>query len=586
MKCLIDNIGSSISKQYEELGLNEKLADVDRKATLAAGNNGILDFPLASAFVDQISAFLQKTGTGLASAAVSSLVSNITQSSAFTTISGGLSIAATVATAGVQLKSAVLAMMAESLKRELRIRAMYYKLIQYHVNGIMTALAYYANPTNNANRQRLQLALRYVKSAKKIYDNIERNTRNIGTDLGLPLPNNISTHAFNTFFNETDRAIKILRGDPAYGKQLLDAIYGKTRSTTWQILQEKFNQQVLATNLYVLESTIWNMSRLIQIIPIPLTNLAYTEGLFVKDSTIYGVNAVKFNKTDADRAIENLKNASGWNNTFSAVDAAKGLLPTNMIIEQLVAGLSTFSIDFGNLSWASNRILDALSPMGSMITQLATDMQGALTDDDSELMLAAKQTLWVAELEAIKLFQQAFLSSIMNLDNTTDLVNDIQILQRAAITYSDTTRYDAKILLLMADLVVSVPKALMSNRALKRNIVIGNTLLQLIQKSINIDKKLLNAAESVNIQQNGLISELTKALESAPPPAGEIMKAITSGQLATVTALFTGLVSSGKDIINSLSELSKCKEERGTSTDGAITELDEIDYARYDLGYT
>lgn len=588
MSCIIENISSEASAKLAEFGISSKTQkDLDRKAVQATSVNGLLDFPLAGALLDQVASFLQRTATGLASEATKRAVDTIVRSDAFATLSGTLAIATLISTPGTQLKTALFAIMVESLKRELRIRLMYYRLLQYHVNGILTTFSYYKNPTNKANRRRLELALRYVKEANRIYTVLERSGRSVeSTSVKLPIPNSVSLRAYNTFFSDVETAAKILRGDPSYGKQLMNAIYGNTRSSTWQLLQEKFNQQVLAQNIYALETIMWNLARLAQLIPVPFTNLAYTEGLLINDSSLYGVTEKRFNKTAADKAIADLKAASGWNRTFSAIDATKGLIPTNIIIDKLIQGLMRFDLNFDNLAWTSNRILDGLSPVGSLIKTVAEEMQQALADNSSELVLAGKETTWVSELESIRTFQSLFLGAISNLSNTTWTIAHEINLQNCLLDYQAGTNYNDTIPPLLLDLITVAPQALTSFRSLTRGIRTGTVLSQILQRAITIDTKLLSAAEAVNVATDPLLGELLKSMTKMQSPASEIATALLSGQLFTVTALFTGIVSGSRSIVDSIGAISKCKSEENIATDSFIDEMNELGNRRYDQGYS
>jgi hypothetical protein len=426
-----------------------------------------------------------------------------------------------------------------------------------------------------------------VVRAHKLFVELQRSAAPVKSGGARPtIPLKIRSNLISDAFRYIKTANDILNGTNSVGMQVAVDLkksrwsdFDKAKAT----LSIEYNRRVLANTVYMFETIAWNISRLALLIPLPFTGLAYTAGSLISDTTLSGVPRKTFNSTEADALIEDIKNARGVGSFINAVDAAKGLTPTNVLIKGMLSQISTYEADFGELVAAARTLMMVFSPAIKILETTKKEMGAALEAPDIESILAGKEAQWIVQLKSLDAFKKVFGQSLKNAVQQAITVDAANRLKSEIVTYQKT-QVDDTILKNILVVMETVVKAPFSNRALTESRVLCKSMLKLVQQGINSNIRLLTAASAVApvpTAEQQLFSELMQAMSVLPPPASEIAKGITTGQLGIVTSALGGIVSSGKDLLSSISALSaKCSESVASRMDGSIMVLDLKEYDR------
>ncbi len=574
MSCFIKDPLGSANEALESFGVSKKaLLEQDGKAVKAAQSNGLLDFPLANMLMDQAGAFLSQTATGLAAGVMGDITNASLLGNNLWELDGAImAVVLGCMSAGTLFQQALFATNATALKRELNIRIMYYNLLLFHLNDVLRVMAMLKNPTNKANRQKLLAAYEYVTAAVQNYNAIQKT---ITSPTGIPMAG--VRNKAKQLFDNAKTASEVLQGTNNAGSKIYKAVKsglgikdGKVRvdlRSAWKTMQEEFNRQVLGKTLYAVEALTWNMARMLQVIPVPVPGFAYTTGILFNDTTFLGLNAPRFNQTEADKLIENVRTAQGWNETFAAIDAAKGLVPTNILINQLLLAIMRFDIDYADFVSASTALMNQLSPVGPILNSVQESMYEAIKGNASEIALAGKEGMWVIQLNSLEIFRKMLMPGLNMQASIAQAVGASQAVQLAVLKYLENPPQHDKIIQTLMMIFTTAPLAPFSNRGLQETITLCTIAKKQIRACLEADITLRNKVSQASLENNALFSEALGALSSLPPPGPQIAEGLATGQLAAVAAGLAGIASVGMDALDALTK--DCKQKDSKAIDPA-----------------
>ena len=552
-KCPDFNLLNAVGDLFSGLGIGSSLISADRLAVEMSKVNGILDFPMVIKLLDDAVQFLSSTVVGASDGFVQAIRQVSDESLA--TIGGLVSIVGTVATLGTQFGTVTGLFMVEQLKRELRIRIIYHQLILYHIEQILVVLKDYQT-SNSTNFYKLTNALRHVRKAEQYMKKVS-----YGQDLGVTP--NMEYYVMTQAFNRIDAALRVLRTNTEGGQSLLS----RNPKSTANFLFRRFNVEVLGRAVNRLEILNWNMSHIAKLFPSPNITVSFSENL---DNVLPGYTGVKFSSSDADgkltayrkKQLEAANLSKRITTKLREIDLAKGLVPTNVLIAQLISQLKTFDVDWPNLEILCRNILANMSPALPIVQEVREDMEGAYGDD--EYTLAAKSVNWIVKLSTVSSFRAAFATALEGQLNTLGSIKDIIDLK------SDLEKFEAstvagkipEFLVLSLELI---GKASFSKKALEQALVYNTTGKMLIQKAVKQDKALLLRLEHVpdvtGMPAFQLFGQLLTAMDNLPAPANVLANAFRTGQLSEIMSGLTALTAYGNSITSALGSFDCVKKQ-------------------------
>ena len=541
MAC-IDSLSKLAANKLGSLGVNkDQLASADKKAVEAAKCNSILDFPAASLLLANATSFLTSTATGLANAETNKLIDTAigTELAVMGSVTTLLSI---ITTLGTEVQLFLNAIVINSLKQELRIRILYYELLLFHMQSLLTVLQVYETSKQRPNLLRLKIAYPYIQNAQKIFSNIQKAQATI-----YSYPVREQQYSLDYAFKDIDIAKRILSGNDSVGLQVASDLK-KSSWNDWTKLKTNlttaFNQQVLYETIYMFENITWNLSRLVLLIPLPFSGLDYTAGSLISNTTLTGVKQVKFDPTAEDVILDNLKKANGLGTTITAIDFAKGLAITNILATNLMEQVMTFEDDFKDLYASANLLLSTLSPVLTLVTSIRDDMKNS--QNSSEIELAGKETLWISELISLEnMFQKVLGNAFQNEMTQLGAIESLDYLKNVITIYLKKPMDDA-LLKAITTILATVVQAPVSNKALTESRVLCTMVAKMTIESLKANRRVLSAAENVimpNLPQMAAFQDLMTAMALMPAPISNLAQGLATGQIATVSSALTGAVS-------------------------------------------
>lgn len=584
--CLVQELTSQVNGQLSKINSAYQSIQntIDRKVLEAAKAKGLLDFPLAQKLLASATKFLTSNTMGVIDKAGSYLNTTFGKDVLGTEISliSAGSVAAVVGSiataAGSQLQGIMYGALIESLKTELRVRLLYYNILSFHLNSLLSVL-HSLQTQQPSNLYRLQIAYGYIVTAQK---QLHKFTQTVNPtsyrSLKSPLPKRVERNLIDLAFNNVASAQALIKGDTESTKRLLSATTPKDFA---KIFNEQFDQAILAQAIYMFETIAWNLARMAALVPIPFAGLTYTAG----SVTLPGVTAKTFSPTQWDTILANLKSKNGVGTTISNIDAALGLLPTNILADQLMNQLVSFEVDWTDLQGIANTIVTLISPAIPMVDTIKSEMQSALENKDSEIILMGKEAKWLINLEALEAFKQTFIGIIE--ETSVAVSNELMIntINDKISKYQDGA-LDGKITSTLVSVFLMLPQAPFNNRALIQSQALCKGLLNLITTSTRQNTSLLNTIASFSnlptTAASRAFNELLGAMKSLPAPASTIATALQTGQVKAIVAGLNPLVTMGGDIVANITQLgAKCGAGvPGTPNDSLIDEVNVEKYAR------
>lgn len=552
-KCPDFNLLNAVGDLFSGLGIGTSLISLDRLAVELSKVNGILDFPMVVKLLDDAVQFLSATVVGTSDGFVQALRQVSDESLA--TVGGLVAVVGTIATLGTQFGTVSGLFMIEQLKRELRIRTIYHQLILYHIEQILTVLKDYRT-SGSTNFYKLTQALRHVKKAEQYMKKVS-----YGQDLGVTP--NMEYYVMTQAFNRVDAALRILRTNTDDGQSLLT----RNPRSTASFLARRFNVAVLGRAVNRLETLNWNMSRIAKLFPAPNITVSFSEHL---ENVLPGYTGVRFSSSDADGKLTTYRRKQLASTNLSTkvvtklreIDLAKGLIPTNALIAQLVSQLKTFDVDWPNLEILCRNILASMSPALPIVQEVRADMEGAYGDD--EFTLAAKSVNWIVKLSTVSSFRAAFAAALEGQLNTLGSIKDIIDL-KGDLEKFEVDTVAGKIPEFLVLSLELIGKASFSKNALEQALVYNTTGKVLIQKAIKQDKALLTRLEHVHdvtgMPAFQLFGQLLSAMDNLPAPANVLANAFKTGQLSEVMSGLSALMAYGNGIAGALSSFDCVKKQ-------------------------
>lgn len=585
MSCLFDSISSQVNSELIKLGINPAtLAQKDRSAVEAAKLNGLLNFPLAHSLIDKSTAFISSLSTGVAN--IDTAV-NKTLGSALTKLGTFTTFVSAVSNFGTDMQLFLFMFLVDSLKNQLRLRILYYQLLRFHLKSILSVLQAYNTSTYKPDLLRLARAYPYIVKANNNFIALQKAVDPVFTGYGtIPVPSRIKSTLMQETFSYLDTADKILSGDNTVGTTFVNDIAAglngvKLNKVTWSDwakarndLAIQFNQRVLAQTVFTFETLAWNASRLALLVPLPFTGLDYTAGSLVNDTTLAGVQQVKFDPTAQDTLLNNLKKAQGVGTTITAIDAVKGLAPTNILTKAVMSQIITFDADFNALIASAQTALWVFAPAEILLQTIKDGMSDSLAMKDSELTLAGKEAQWITQIRTIEAYKSIFAQALGDTISSVTSLAELEALQNAILDYI-VVEADDEIFSLIFTIMSTIVQAPFSNRAMQESLVLCTSAMKLVNKAIGDNTKVLNAAIAYNPPSSAYtqaFSGLLQAMATMPPPASDIAAAVAAGEIGTVAVVINGLLSKGSGLLTALESLgSNCSADNpGPGGDGSI----------------
>jgi hypothetical protein len=577
--CLVKDISSQVdaaladvNKQYQKTA-----SELDRKMLEAAKARSLLDFPLANQLLQNATNFLSSAVNG-ALDSTSNLI-NTTIGTAAMAVGSVVAVIGTIAaTLDNQLKNVIYGSLVEGLKTEIRVRLLYYRLLNFHMSSLISVLQSLQNQ-QPSNLYRLRIAYGYIVQAQTQLHKFVQVTNPLSRGTSKPpLPLRPQKALLTSAFNNIAAAEGIIKGDMTVGKKLLQS---KTQKDFIKILNEQVDQRILAQSIYMFETIAWNLARLAAMIPVPFSGLVYTAGSI----TLPGVAAKRFSATEQDRLLADLQTKSGAL-SISALDRAKGLLPTNILADQLMTQLLNFETDWVDLKNVSDTLVTLASPAMPLIDSLKNEMQGALENRDAEITLIGKEAKWIMQMDLLAKFRQLFFQSLVS---TSALASNAYA---ADVIWKEIDKYqkkplDDQIFNSIFQVILLLPQAPFSNRALLESRVLCKGVQQLVNKSVIANTSLLNKLMAYDTTSSSAASaafgQLLGAMTNLPAPASTIAQGLMTGQLGAVAKGLNSLVNVGGDLASNINKLgASCDEDKPGPSDALVEEVNVVEFERYE----
>lgn len=574
--CLVKSITSQVDAALSEVNKEylKAQSQLDRKILEASKARSLLDFPSAQKLLSDATKFLSSEINGLVDEAGNTITSamNLAASSVLTVV------AAVAASVGNQLKAVVYGSIIEALKNELRVRILYYRLLDFHLSSLQMVL--FAMQSNKpTNLYRLRIAYGYIERAQRQLHAFVQAHNPISTGLGKPpVPLRSQKGILTQAFNNIASAESILKGDIAASKALLQS---KSVKDFNKILMETFEREVLAQSMYMFETIAWNLARLASMIPIPFSGLVYTKGSL----SIPGVVRAKtFSATLQDTLLnrEKTNTQKSLNTTIAAIDFAKGMIPTNILATQLMNQLLTFDVDWADLKGVADVLITLTSPAVSMIDTLKGEMQAALENRDSEIILMGKEAKWLIQMNLLDAFKQTFFGAIQNtsiLETNLSIMNKIWV----KIDKYQQNPVDSKIVNSLGKVLTTLPQAPFNNRAMVESRALCVGLKKLVGRGITDNTNLLNTLAlwdpSATLAASKAFGQLLAAMKNLPPPASTIAEGLATGQIGAVAAGLSSIIALGGTLLDNIKKLGSSCDDSGPD-DALIAEVNVPEYER------
>jgi hypothetical protein len=558
-------IASAVNSQLDSLGASPKdsAASMDKLAKQANSNMGFFDAPiLRKAFADFASAAgaaLVGAATQLTSATSTLLKDTMAGTSAL------ISMVFMMASAGTQVRL----LLVSQLKREVNIRIVQLQLLQYHYNNIYKIVKLLQAP-QSISYKKLFAILPYVKKAERLLDAVYR-----AQNSGPGMPSRYKFGLLTQAFNNVERATDLLSADGSEGGTLLGQALLKTSVNSviskrrlkrlgQQLAKDLILQPLLQSLSYVEELT-WHYMRVTSLLPIPFVTVNaifkpnnYTEQL-IKKNGVTGASVTKFSTTGADRAVSILRD--DWiagrhtpgGQEFTALDLLKGLVPTNVVINSLISAVIDFPEFSANLEAASKALVSVVLRAKDTVTDVREDMEGSLKSQDNDIVVAAKEALWLSKLNTLLVLRAGFLPA---LEGQALIEQDAANMDTLATWLKENQDNFQEVANMPGYITKSIHVlgAPFSKRALEESLVTCTTILKQLKIALEKDYRLVGRLSSVG-EPLSQFTELLNLASKAAPPIGSIASSLLTGQLQNVlgvaTALSLGTYDTLKGLFNS-----------------------------------
>ena len=553
-------------------------------------------YMLGSSFLDMLKTNFTNSLNALLTGVASQMTTKLAQSlnTGIEFISSMVSLLVMIASSGTQVQLLFIS----QLRRELNIRISLFRLLIYHYRSLLRILKLLRSP-QSASYKKLLAALPYVRRAEALFAKVILAE---GTIEGLPP--RISRTALRNGFNNIEMAYRILSFDATKGSTDLGNILslqvsgrrvGKKR---WEEAQKKVVNDLflksLITSLAYLEQISWHYMRICSLLPLPF---AASEAIFLphnymdtllkqNNMTSTGLDLLRPTQQDEalidiERGILNEQNktiAAVAGDIVNSVDLIKGIIPTNIVINSLINTIANYPNFNEHLASATSALIASLIPVADKTTVIKQGMEEALAAQDSDIILAGKEAIWVSELNIILNSKALYVpgmegQSILNTDayNISRLVKLLEEMQGSFVIAEKVPKFIAQSLVIM--------RAPVNRRSLEESIILVTFILKQLEKAIALDKKVLTAIGDIS-EPLSQFKDLLKTASNLEAPVSTIANSLLTGQAQQVLGFITAIAFGSIDSIKSLFNPA-CPEVKSTG-DLELSSFDKLADDIYD----
>jgi len=578
-------ITKAAREQQKLLGADVTSLDqkLDLLAKQANKNMGMLGMPPAiRTLLNDFTDVVNSTMTGALSSITEAIAAKIGQA---VQVTGALvALIAMVASAGNQVQLLLIS----QLRRELTVRILIYQLLLYHYRNILKTLNLLKSPQSTTYKK-LLAALPYVRRAES------RLSRIVLAESAGGIPAQISYRTLQAAFINLEQASKILsfdgsQGGKALGRALSDPL--NISKQKWDYIAQTIAKDVffksIAQSLSYIEYLTWNYMRIATLLPIPFEAVDsifqpnnYTEQ-WLKNNGVTDVKVQRFSRTEEDALLATYRegliqreNETFLNTTAQVilgVDLLKGIIPTNIVINSLLETITNFPDFKLNLEKATSTLITTLIPLLDTVTGIRQGMEDSLSQQDSDIVLAGKEGIWLTKLNTIILLKDGILPIF---EGQFRMLQDQQTID-ALITYIDEHAGEFVIADRIPKIIVQslqILRAPFSARSLEESIIYTTAIIKQLDRGMRIDRSLLHKTMLISepLQQ---FSQLLKVASKLPPPISSIANALSTGQAQAVLGFIAGITLGTIDSIKELFDPS-CPEVT-TTEDVSINTNDKL----------
>lgn len=535
---------------------------LDTLAKESNQNIDLLGMPIVSKMLKDFTDAVNATGTGALSEITNSLSASIKAPVAM--VGGMLALVTMIASAGTQANLLLIS----QLRRELVVRITIFKLLTSHYSKILQVLKLLRTPQSVTYRKLLAV-LPYVKKAEYQFNKVIQ-AQAIGE-----LPPRYNYRVLRNAFLNIQQAIKLLSADGneggrALGKAIVNSSTGRpVPKRQWQNIGQAIAKDLVfksvAQSLSYLEALSWHYMRLATLVPIPFEVSDsiykpnnYTEQ-FLKSNGVIAADIQRFNSTEEDIALQNLKQnildvenaplVARGSDIVKSADLLKGMIPTNVVIDSLISAIVNFPTFNEELTSATQNLMITLTPLSSTIKTVREGMEGSLASQDSDIVVAAKEAIWVTKLNTVFSLRDGVLPAFEGQANLNSDVAAINYLVEYLKQNPDPFVVAKKVPGFIVQ-NLEVLRAPFSRRSLEESIITVTFVIQQLQKAIQKDYEVLSmVGTSEPILQ---FRELLKAANNLPAPISTVSKALMSGQIQEMLGFISSISLGSIDSIMSL----------------------------------